>query len=507
MVLCLSSVYGVLRPLFFPPKGQRNSKAQAISIQMSMRKRNLLVQLERAAQSRGRPTLEHHSSVVNAMVGCGCTREGAQAALSILDPTGINHDPSRPVMGYPSSDGTRSVRYSVKGGMTYENTSENAHNMLAVVFTPSQAIGTPQQTTVGEVGDATGDKATSRVVIATAGKSNTSNDLTQSLLTLYSCRSSNLVFNSSDSTCDVFNHVNTPALDFREYMPASRKSRLVSGYVKVEDLTPKLYQTGNITAWRKNAEFSKTSASIYRHDNGNTDLLYGLETMAPPPRDVDQALLLGGTQWDLKEGGLITLCPFGANEPSEPRGAFKCLHTNDRQGDAPGIDYPYGIIPSACYSATYPAALRVDQPPVFQDFQAFDLQGLYANGITENTVLRITWNLVFEVFPDPSDSTITLATPSQATDPMALRMVEDVFRSMPPGVPAHENGLGDWFKSVAGKVQELVVRYGPTVLNVASALDPELAPAAAAAAAAIRLANNKGPKKNKQKQAPRKKRK
>jgi hypothetical protein len=318
------------------------------------------------------------------------------------------------------------------------------------------------------------------------------------LVTVWKKQSSQKFWSSDDSSAEVYNSSNSTALDFSSYMPVGRKARLVGGYLKVEDITPELYQTGTVCCWKQKAEFTLTTTSIEKTGAGPTDRV-AVDLLSAPPADLNQALLLGANSWDLKEGALITLSPSGENPPTEPRGMFRGMNTNDEL--ISGISPPYGVISTDGISVTYPAVVSVGAPSLHHEFKAFDYQGIYMSGVVPETKLRLTWQLEFEVFPQPTDRELTLATSSLPSDPRALQLMDEIFRTMPYGVPAHENALGDWFKTVASKIATLTERYAAPILGAIRVAAPELAPAASAAMAAIRLANNRArpQKQNKKK--------
>jgi hypothetical protein len=336
----------------------------------------------------------------------------------------------------------------------------------------------------------------SKVKFPTAGKKLAQNPIADSLITIWKKQGNQPFWAADDPLADVENFYNNASLQFaRTYLPVGRKSRLVGGYIKVEDLTPELYQTGTVCCWRQKAEFTTSYTGIDKEGSGATCVV-PLEVLSAPPASLNDALLSGGVSWDLNQGALITLAPSGPNDPTEPRGVYRGMNTNDT--GVVGIQPPYGIICEDGLSFTYPAVYTALAPNLHQEFKAFDYQGVYMTGLVPETKLRLTWQLEFEVFPQPTDKEMTLATSSLPSDPRALQCMEMILRSMPPGVPAHENALGDWFKSVAGKIAQIADEYSAPLLGAIKIAAPELAPAASAAMASLRLARNMA-RPNKQK--------
>lgn len=459
----------------------------------------VLRDLERATKA-DLPSMNEHESVIAGLQHCGCSRAGAEAVLSIVDPSGVNHVPDDRARGYPSSDGTRSNVFTVRGYYPIDNLSENGHTSIGVIFSPCQNIYDTDSAVFAHYDELTGGLSATGVAQATypgTGLVARSNPLTDSLVTVYKKQTSKKFWDPLDGLADVYNASNTPSLDFRQYMPISRKSRLVGGYLKIEDLTPPIYQTGTITPFRMKSEVTDVNAAFYKAGVGATDVSW-VRSHSGPPSSSDEAMRLGANQWPLREGGLITLAPTGFNTVSEPRGFRLGMETN---GSAPiGLGGHQGLIDSVSISTAYPySKTTVSGMPIHKEFLGFDTQGLYMDGLTSNSVIRLNWVLRFEVFPEPGDDTMTLAKSALATDPVAIRMMEEIFRELPMGSPAHENGLGDWFRRVTHVVKNLVLTYGPTAASIVTAIRPEFGPAASAAVAALKLSKNSSRSKRKNK--------
>jgi hypothetical protein len=87
---------------------------------------------------------------------------------------------------------------------------------------------------------------------------------------------------------------------------------------------------------------------------------------------------------------------------------------------------------------------------------ALNTHGLYFTGLSLQTTLAITLNCFVERFPGPQETDlVVLAKPSPQYDLLALEIYSHALHDMPPGVMVKENGLGEWFADVIGKVNNI----------------------------------------------------
>jgi len=130
-------------------------------------------------------------------------------------------------------------------------------------------------------------------------------------------------------------------------------------------------------------------------------------------------------------------------------------------------------IPGPNYSDVYvPAFGSVSGAWVAPPAMTYPLHmgGAIFTGLSDTTTLTLNVNTFHESFPSPAENDIlVLATPSATYDPVALEMFSHSLSSMPVGVPASENGLGDWFLGAVADAAEflapLAVALGQPVIG------------------------------------------
>jgi len=100
------------------------------------------------------------------------------------------------------------------------------------------------------------------------------------------------------------------------------------------------------------------------------------------------------------------------------------------------------------------------------------------SGLNQNSTLNLQWNCYLESFPDYGDKTIAvLAQPSCVYDSMALHLLSECINTLPVGVEASMNPMGEWFAEVVSDIANFV--------SPALAFIPEVGPALAAGAGAL----------------------
>jgi len=79
--------------------------------------------------------------------------------------------------------------------------------------------------------------------------------------------------------------------------------------------------------------------------------------------------------------------------------------------------------------------------------------GAIFTGLSDQTSLRLNWNVILETFPGPRDAKdLTIATPSASFDPRTLEIYSHTLCHAPVAVPVGENPLGEWFMNIASKI-------------------------------------------------------
>jgi hypothetical protein len=230
-------------------------------------------------------------------------------------------------------------------------------------------------------------------------------------------------------------------------------NRLLSAGYEVHNTTAEIYKQGAVCNYMmhnvpKDASlFTRNQAvapfAILQAFNGTS-----FRTI---PRDTAQALLIpGSNEWGAEDGVYSVARFAGVDNP--PFTVDYNLPVLFEVDDLPSNDtttYPNTsqvVFPANAMSGT------VSSVPAWKSFP-IHTNGSILTGLSENTSLRINWNVVIESFPGPRDvKDLSIATPSASFDPRALEIYSHTLGSAPVAVPVGENPLGEWFMDMVGKV-------------------------------------------------------
>lgn len=256
----------------------------------------------------------------------------------------------------------------------------------------------------------------------------------------------------------------------------SRATRVIGAAIEVVDTTADIYKQGALTCYRM-PQFAASSTSILdsqvvgalwigARDSGNS--------FRAPPASVAAALkLVGSRQWAAREGcySLIT-----QNNVANPLTNAAPYRADIKMGpvDAPEcwVDYSQ---PIAANATPMPSMLSTEGKQFFPN----NTTGIMMTGLNSNATFRIKYKIYVEVAPQPWDADlVVLATPSAAYDPTALEAYSKALTVLPVGVPACENGLGDWFAGLADVLSKVA-------LPISAALTPVFGPGALAVGAGV----------------------
>lgn len=247
---------------------------------------------------------------------------------------------------------------------------------------------------------------------------------------------------------------NAPTADFVIGLPAAYskgKSRLVGLGVEITNTTSELYKQGTCTVYR--FPQGDMDSKVRRYKETNTTV--STQQITFQPSSLSTAMLLSGTrQWKAAEGAYI-VAAFNDDQnlalPAEYRQPVLYPSTAD---DISGADntFPLAIprpMNGSVDSSAYWTANR---------WAPINSGGAMLTGLSEQTTLTVTVNAYIELFPTPAEpELVVLAKPSAAYDPLAMTLITKAMESMPVGVPAADNGFGDWF---AGLVSTWAPKIG-----------------------------------------------
>lgn len=239
------------------------------------------------------------------------------------------------------------------------------------------------------------------------------------------------------------------------------KSRLIGLGVEITNTTADLYRQGTATCYRFPQQDMDSKVRRFAFPGPLVTYPFPISTqqISYQPDTLASAMLLAGTrQWRAAEGAYLVA---GFNDeqnlclPAEYRQPVVYPSSQD---DVCGADNLFTI---ACTTPSGGFTTASSWQP--HRWAPINTGGIIFSGLSEQSTLTVTVNSYVEVFPTPAEPELcVLARPSAEFDPMAFSMVTRALESMPVGVPARDNGFGDWF---AGLVSEFAEPIG-SALNV-----------------------------------------
>jgi hypothetical protein len=257
----------------------------------------------------------------------------------------------------------------------------------------------------------------------------------------------------------------------------SETARIVGIGFEVHNTTAEIYKQGTVCVWRQPINPYTTGTARGCFNSANVG--FAAADFCPMPQNppsLSQALLLyGSRQWAAKDGCYVVNTFNSTENPVNISNTTQPLFYVNTPNDV--AQYTYAGIPAAGGGNNwgYPTTLWAN----------INMSGAIFTGLSAQTTLTVNYNIYVERFPATSNNDlITLATPSAAFDPRVLEIYASVARSLPPGVPVSENGLGDWFSGVASAVATTV---GQVSKAVAPILLQSRVPAAQALGGAMTL--------------------
>lgn len=248
--------------------------------------------------------------------------------------------------------------------------------------------------------------------------------------------------------------------------------RIIGWGVEVHDVTPPLYKGGTLTVCEIPQPSLELSSWVM---NANIDgIVNNLTTtfdaswMHGHPTSLGEAMLTpGARQWDAAQGCYTVVSLQGkdnnATYPQYVQPLLGYKADSDRIGMNNTDDIGLGRfqmitkgLPAVSYS---------------NRFAPFNSKCIILTGLQPQASFTINATYFVETFPGVRSDLVTLAQPSAAFDPVALRMISEGTRKLPVGVPVSENGLGDWFA-------EVVADIAPFAAALLTGFAPEFAPLA-----------------------------
>lgn len=228
--------------------------------------------------------------------------------------------------------------------------------------------------------------------------------------------------------------------------------------------TSDLNRQGQVAVWRQPNQFlDPTTATLYAVSASPTvsfTVAASTILISSPPKSFASAMLIPGTrQWKAADGCYVVVPHVGQdNPPLLPDVTLPVISTAETADTA----YSWlSTCPTNSVNQLVPAPyLNVGSGyavlPMMRTFP-IHLCGAIFTGLSNTSTLTMTQNCYLETFPTTSEPDIlVLATPSAEYDPVALQLYSHALTSLPVGVPAFENGIGDWFADVVSTVTDFL---------------------------------------------------
>lgn len=178
----------------------------------------------------------------------------------------------------------------------------------------------------------------------------------------------------------------------------------------------------------------------------------------PPPKSTAEAMLFQGSkQWQASQGAYCVISFNSLDIPADGESIVDPIMWEDA---AAGSDEEvrYAVVPAFYNGKVYhpgigSGSLEGLACPRLACLTPQDMSGMYFSGLSEETTISLSYNVYLERFPGNDERDLkSLAQPSPAYDVFAQQLYTYCLQTMPPGVPAYMNGLGDWFANAVSKV-------------------------------------------------------
>jgi len=222
--------------------------------------------------------------------------------------------------------------------------------------------------------------------------------------------------------------------------------RVIAKGFEVYNTSNVLNQGGNVCVWTQNSpNIMSASPQLVTGPSYSNPGYLGMALAPAPPATISNAEILpNSANYLAAQGCYVTARLCNTELPTSTATTNQYLY--------------YSSVPqTGPYMGAAPLSAGTNSYGQIASQQNFNLTGAYFTGLPANSTLFVRYRVVLETFPSFGDSLLTSARPSPCYDPIILELYSRALRTLPVGVPVCENGLGDWFKSVANSVASLPV--------------------------------------------------
>lgn len=243
--------------------------------------------------------------------------------------------------------------------------------------------------------------------------------------------------------------------------------RIVGIGIEIINKTAPLYRSGDIYTWRS-PEPALTPSTWYYQTNFTvpgpvaktaTDLVVAswpatAQVVRHPPKNSAEALLYKGTRVDKAEHGAYMVGTFtDFNNPAKMVDYTLPVIINNEALEDTTYD-PLASDPTATINtSTVITAVTQAKNGIsgYPGVKLYPINGAGAilTGLTQQTVLTVRLNVIYESFPSVAQLEILeLANPSARYNQQALELLANVMRKLPTSVPSSANASGDWWRMI-----------------------------------------------------------
>lgn len=365
----------------------------------------------------------------------GVTKDGADWLVQALDPF---HDSPRAIEGYPDMDSSNTVTSKLSYSMTISAPAAVVWDCH--IFTLPTLVS--QLLTNVAFGTA-GALVTQTAGVGAAASFNVG------FLNAISAASGSGLFPTDVAwnPANLATNVLPSAADSSDAMDGF--SRVIAAGFEIVNITPELTKGGLITVYKQPQHIGTTTLKVVDATAGNlVDGGAQYRVVKSMPATVSEALRMPHCeQWSAKEGAYV-VCPF--NDMNNP------MRTQD---NTPYVIENDGVVVSGKWALGERAlgGAAVTHPTWGgQQYVPMDSVGVFATGLSPETVLQVRLIIEYEKAPTHFDDSVKYATISPCYDVGAMQSYAAVVRTMPVGTPLKNNWGGAWFKMILSKIRKFV---------------------------------------------------
>lgn len=228
-------------------------------------------------------------------------------------------------------------------------------------------------------------------------------------------------------------------------------SRVIGIGIEAVNVTPQLYIGGQVGVFRLAEPAHDTQMFNFSAAGPSS----GFITRAPPRNFAEMMLIPGTRQWEAKDGFYLVVPMLEAENPARiPQyvlplipalGTIEDHVTNDSSGSLGWNTGTLGVPAWTTLNGQPGFTTNILAPPCIASIP-FHQGGAIFSGLAPEAQIALTVVYYVEEFPGfAQKELLTLANPSASYDPVAMEILTHAFKTLPVGVPANMNGLGDWF--------------------------------------------------------------